>query len=84
VRSTFNLHAQHVVVKVSLSKTVVLSVGLGRGFCVETAHLDKSSRLLSIGSTYILEVFAECVRVIENGVAICHSTTSQRMYRLVQ
>ena len=52
----------------SLLKTVVLDVGLGRGLYVETADLDESSSLLSIRSTDIFEVFAESVRVIENGV----------------
>jgi hypothetical protein len=59
-----------------LLKSVVLGVGLGRSLCVETADLDESSRLLSIRSTDVFEVFAESVRVIENGVANSHSLSA--------
>jgi hypothetical protein len=35
----------------SLLKIVILGVGLGRGFGVETTHLDESGRLLSASAT---------------------------------
>ena len=58
----------------SLLETVVLGVGFGRGFSVETTYLDESCSLLSVSSTYVFEVFAEREGVIEKGVANCHTT----------
>ena len=67
------LRAQKAHGRTSLLKTAVLGVGRGKGLCVETADLDESGRLLSVGSADIFEMFTESDGNIENGTVDSHT-----------
>lgn len=58
-----------------LLKTVMSGVGLRRGLGVEATQFDESGCLLSVGAADILEMFAECVRVIGNSVVNYHNAS---------
>lgn len=71
------MHIKLMLGRTSLLKTVVFSVSLGIGFGVETTQLDDSGRLVSVGSAYLLEIFAEYEKVKGNRVVNSHNASKR-------